>query len=234
VYDYVDGKADWMAYGLPVEGDDGPFLGGLVGDAPACDVTLTVADARTVLEGSGADAVVLVHESGLVVGEVDAAALDGHGGGTALLEVFQPIPSTVRPSVTVASIAEGGGGDRLVTTSDGRLLGRASVGDPHAGHDHASDADHDDDDDDDGHEHDGHEHDGHDHNGHEHGEEPLDMERYEAELTVVMQAIEERFGDREPPPEELRAFLHTRLVAEGRSAEEADRFLDDLGAGDAD
>jgi hypothetical protein len=27
VYDYVDGKVDWMAYGQPVEGDEGPFLG---------------------------------------------------------------------------------------------------------------------------------------------------------------------------------------------------------------
>jgi len=218
VYDYVDGKADWMAYGLPVEGDDGPFLGERVEAVPTCDVNSTAADARRVLDDSGADVVVLVH-AGLAVGEVDREALEGRDDDVALLDVLAPVPSTVRPSVTVASLAESGGGHRLVTTSDGCLLGAATVeGQDHEGHDHE------------GHDHDdeGHDGDGHDEPG---GEGAMDMEHYEAELTAVMQAVEERFGDREPPAEELRAFLRDRLVAEGRSAEEADRFLDDLEAG---
>ncbi|MDQ6727728.1 MAG: hypothetical protein M3066_16415 [Actinomycetota bacterium] len=208
-----------MAYGLPVEGDDGPFLGSRVAAAATCDVTLTVGDARAVMDGSGADVVVLVHAGGLAVGEVDRDTLDGHEAGIALLEVFQPVPSTVRPSVTVASVAEADGGDRLVTTSDGRLLGRASI-------DATDERDHDE------HDHEGHDHE--DHEGHEHGGDAIDMEAYEQELTEVMKAIEERFGDREPPAEELRAFLHARLLAEGRSAEDADRFLDELEAGEAD
>jgi hypothetical protein len=217
-----------MAYGLPVEGDDGPFLGERVTAAATCAVTGTVADARDVLDRAQGDVVVLVHGDGLAVGEIDRDSLDGQEAGTALLEVFQPVPSTVRPSVTVASLAESGGADRLVTTSDGRLLGRASAeaagGDDHDDHDHE------------GHDHEGHEHDDHDHDheGHDHGDDPMDMERYEAELTEVMEAIGEHFGDREPPPEELRAFLHARLVSEGRSAEDADRFLDELEAGEAD
>ncbi len=206
-----------MAYGLPVEGDDGPFLGGEVAAATTCDVTLTVADARGVIERSATDVVVLVHAGGLAVGEVDRETLDGQEGGDALLDVFQPVPSTVRPSVTVASVAESGGGDRLVTTSDGRLLGRAAVAAPDA----------------DTHDDHGHNHDDHDdHEGHGHDGASMDMERYERELTEVMEAIGEHFGDREPPPEELRAFLHGRLMAEGRSAEEADRFLDEMEIGD--
>jgi len=217
----VDGKADWMAYGLPVEGDDGPFLGTSVTEVPTVDVGLTVADARTALDAADGGVVVVTAAGGLAVGDVDADALEGHDGDIGLLDVLRPVPETVRPSVTVGSVADGGGGERLVTTSDGRLLGRAMVDaaasedDPADGHDH---------------DHEGHDHEGHDHEGHD----DLDMERYEAELTDVMTAIAEHFGDREPSAEELRAFLHDRLVAEGRSAEEADRFLDELAAGEAD
>ena len=196
MYDYVDGKADWMAYGLPVEGEDGPFLGQRVEEVPTCDIDGTVGDARTVVADAGA---VIVLDGGLAVGEVDDEALAGQDDNTPLLEVLCPVPSTVRPSVTVRAVAEAGGGRRLVTTSDGRLLGQAVV---------EADGDHD-----------------HDH---DHG----DMEAFERELGQVMAAVEERFGDREPSPHELRSFLHDRLVAEGRSPEDADRFLDELEGGD--
>ena len=218
VYDYVDGKADWMAYGLPVEGRDGPFLGSLVSEVATCDVHSTVGDARRLLEGSDTDVVVtVVAGDGLVVGEFDRETLGGHADDVALLDAMDPVPTTVRPSVTVASVAESGGGRRLVTTSDGRLLGAATVdaGDQHDGDQH------------DGDQHDGHEHDGHDHDGHEH----VDEDEFDRELANVMGAIEERFGDREPSEAELRSFLHGRLMAEGRSAEDADRFLDQLEAG---
>ena len=211
MYDYVDGKVDWMAFGLPVEGEDGPFLGDQLAPVATCAVTQTVADARRGLSGAGDDAVVIVEADGLAVGEVDAKALDGQPDDTALLEVLRPVPSTVRPSVTVASVAEGGGGSPLVTDSDGRLLGRATVD---AAHDHE-----------------GCDHEGHDHEGHDHDEPSADLEGYEAELSSVLTAVEERFGEEEPSAEELRAFLHERLVAEGRSAEEADRLLEDLDVG---
>ena len=209
MYDYVDGKVDWMAYGLPVEGDDGPFLGDQLDEVPTCDVALDVAAARRALDGSGGDEVVLVDATGLAVGAVDREALEGRDDDVALLEVLQPVPSSVRPSVTVASVAEAGGGERLVTTSDGRLLGRATV--------EPADQDHE----------------GHDHEGHDHGAPPIDVERYEAELTEIMKEVEDRFGDREPSAEELRAFLHERLVAEGKTAEEADKLLEGLEAGEA-
>jgi len=190
----VDGKSDWMAYGLAVEGDDGPFLGSHLSEVPTCDAGATVEAARAALGDGGT--LVVVAGDGLVVGEIGAEALDGHAGDAVLLDVMDPVPTTVRPSVTVAALAEGGGGSRLVTTSDGRLLGAATV--------------------------EAEEHD-HDHEG---------MEAFEKELTDVMAAVEERFGDREPTEAELRSFLRDRLLAEGRSAEDADRFLDELEAGD--
>ncbi len=222
MYDYVDGKVDWMAFGLPVEGEDGPFLGDQLAPVVTCAVTQTVADARRELSGADDDAVVIVEADGLAVGEVDEEALAGQPDDTVLLEVLRPVPSTVRPSVTVASVAEGGGGGPLVTDSDGRLLGRATLepahdheGDDHGGDDHGGD-----------------DHGADDHEGHDHGEPSVDLEGYEAELTAVLAAVEERFGEEEPSAEELRSFLRERLVAEGRSVEEADRFLEDQGVGE--
>ncbi len=178
-----------MAYGLPVEGEDGPFLGDQLSKVPTRDAGTTVAAAREALNGAGR--LIVVAGDGLAVGEVDADALEGHADDVALLDVMNLVPTTVRPSVTVA--AAQGGGPQLVTTADGRLLGEATV-----------------------------EHD-HDHEG---------MEAFETELAAVMAAVEERFGDREPTEAELRTFLRDRLVAEGRSPEDADRFLDELEAGD--
>ena len=198
----MDGKSDWMAYGLPTEGADGPFLGDQLSKVPTCDAGATVADARAAI--GDAEVVIIVAGDGLVVGEIEAETLGSHPDDAALLDVMDPVPTTVRPSVTVAALAEGGGGSRLVTTSDGRLLGQATVEPAAEGHDH----DHD----------------------HDHGDQ--DMEAFEKELTDVMAAVEERFGDREPDEAEVRSFLRERLVAEGRSAEEADRFLDELEAGD--
>ena len=199
-----------MAYGLPVEGTDGPFLGGQLTDIATCDVGITVGDARGVLDGSPGDSVIVLAGDGLVVGEFGSETLHGRDDGDRLLDVMDPVPTTVRPSVTVASVAEGGDGPRLVTTSDGRLLGQAAVHPVDGGHE--------------GHDHEGHEHEGHDHDG--------DTEAFDQELASVMEAIEERFGDQEPSEAELRSFLRERLLAEGKSAEDADRFLDELGSGE--
>ncbi len=193
-----------MAFGLPVEGEDGPFLGEHLVEEPTCDVSLTVGEARKVVDESGADVVIVVAGGGLAIGGIDADALEDQDDEAGLVDVLRPVPSTVRPSVTVSSVADAGGGSVLVTDSDGRLLGRAIV----------ESGDHHDD----------------DHEGHDHGESTADEERYEQELATVLKAVEERFGDREPSTEELRAFLHERLVAEGRSAEEADEMLEQLAA----
>jgi len=207
VYDYVDGKVDWMAYGLPVEGDDGPFVGETVTDAVTVDVGATVGQARRRLGESGSEVAIVTHEQGWAVGEVDADVLAGSDDGRSLLEVMRPVPSTVRPSAAVSSLA-GSGGNRLVVSSpDGRLLGQAVVED-----------------------HEGHDHEGHDHEGHDHDQAEQDasserLGRMERELTEVMEAVAVHFADSEPSDEELRSFLRDRLVAEGHSPQEADQFM---------
>jgi len=49
-----------------------------------------------------------------------------------------------------------------------------------------------------------------------------------------MKALADRFGDREASPEEVHGFLRDRLLAEGKSPEEADRFLEELGGGEGE
>jgi len=211
VYDYVDGKVDWMAYGLPVEGEDGPFVGQAVIDAVTVDVGATVGQARRRLHDTGTDAAIVTHGQGLAVGEVDGEMLAAaDDDDCSLLAIMRPVPSTVRPSATVSSLAGSNRERVVVTTSDGHLLGQAMLG--HDDHDHHEDHGHD------------------DHEDHEDHDEALSerLHLVEAELDQVMEAVAAHFGDRAPPEEELRSFLRDRLVAEGRSPEEADQFMAEL------
>ncbi len=186
-----------MAYGLPVEGDDGPFVGEQVEPVPTCAPDQTVAEGWRLLEESGSNEVVVVAGDRLAVGLLDADRLRGAADDAPLLEVMAVVPGSIRPSVTVESLAERDADRVLVTTSDGRLLGIAEArGDEH-------------------------------HHGHDHAAE----QRLEQELDELMGAVQERFGDRQPSRDELQAFLKERLIDEGRSPEEADRLVADLGDG---
>ena len=51
------------------------------------------------------------------------------------------------------------------------------------------------------------------------------------ELLAVTSALHERFGDREPTAEEVHDFLRQRLIDEGRTPEDAERFLAEMGEG---
>jgi len=251
VYDYVEGKADWMGYGLPVEGEDGPFAGQQVRAVPTCGPDDTAARVLSTLEGEGGgdggDVVVVL--SGLAVGAVSRQALEEAAGHQPVVEVMEVVPSSVRPSILVATLAEAAAGPVLVTSSDGRLLGVVSVGGEdgqerqgrsrrghheeggdhdghdheghgHEGHDHEGHSH-------EGHGHEGHDHEGHSHEGHDHGGPPAD-EDSEGEIAALTAAVRQHFGDREPEPEELRAFLRDHLVSEGSTPEEADRFMAQL------
>jgi CBS domain-containing protein len=197
-----------MAYGLPVEGDDGPFVGQVVTEAVTCDVGATVGEARTRLGDAGAGAAVVTHGDRLAVGEIDEETLAGADDDRRLLEVMGPVPSTVRPSVTVSSLAGAHEHRVLVTTPDGRLLGEAVI---------VAEPD----------EHDG-DHTGHDHHHDDNDESSSHLRRMEDELMSTMEAVAKHFGDREPSDAELRSYLRDHLVDEGRSPEEADRFMAEL------
>jgi CBS domain-containing protein len=131
-----------MGYGLPVEGEDGPFVAERVTPLPTCRADQTVADARAQLEESGAEEVVVVAGDDLAVGLVDAGGLEGAPDDAPLPNVMGLVPGSVRPSVTVASLAEGETERVLVTTPDGRSLGMVEAGEEAPDHDDHPDEDH--------------------------------------------------------------------------------------------
>ncbi len=54
---------------------------------------------------------------------------------------------------------------------------------------------------------------------------PIEHQRIQSEMMSVLLDLRDRFGDREPSDDEVREFLRQRLIDEGRSPEEADRFM---------
>ncbi|MFN2588685.1 MAG: CBS domain-containing protein [Actinomycetota bacterium] len=150
VYDYTDGKLDWLAAGLPVEGRNAhrPRAGDVARrDVPTCTVGESVDDVRERVERAGWDACVVVDEERVVFGLLRAEQLASDAGKLAG-DVMRPGPSTFRPHVPIEEMAHYMVDHDLpsapVTTSDGRLVGLLTVQDAaqaaHEQHAHADEA----------------------------------------------------------------------------------------------
>jgi len=57
-----------------------------------------------------------------------------------------------------------------------------------------------------------------------------DLDRLHDEILTLVVEVQEHFGDHEPSEEEVREYLRERLIRQGRSPEEADRFMAELEA----
>lgn len=120
MFDYIQGKADWMDFNLPVEGERGPYIGQRLVEVVTCRPD-DDADAVAGRLPPGGRMVVTVGDR-TAVGEIDAGRLRGARPGQRVCEIMEVVPRTLRPSVLLADVDERAAG-RLVTTSDGRLLG---------------------------------------------------------------------------------------------------------------
>lgn len=125
-YDYVPGKADWLAFGLPYEGA-AELIGDLVTrDVPTCGLRERLGDVRERLTASRLGIVVVLGADGIVLGRLDAAALDAEDD-TPVEHAMSEGPTTVRPSEEAPALAErirrASVDGVLVTRSDGTLLG---------------------------------------------------------------------------------------------------------------
>lgn len=129
VYDYVPGKADWLANGLPSEGEAArkPRAGTVAKrDVPTCQLTETVGAVRERIAGTGWPVCVVVNDDQVVLGLLgeNAVAGDPH---TPVEEVMESGPSTWRLSGSLAEIEQymdrHGVDAVVVTASDGRLYG---------------------------------------------------------------------------------------------------------------
>lgn len=130
VYDYVGGKADWLAHGLPREGEAAsiPHAGELVDpDPPTCALDDRVAAIRAVLDGSAYGFCLVLNERRIVLGRVSRGAVDAAHTGASAEEVMEVGPSTVRPSANarelVERLAKRGLATTIVTTPEGSLIG---------------------------------------------------------------------------------------------------------------
>jgi CBS-domain-containing membrane protein len=122
VYDYVPGKVDWLARGLPTEGDEAPppRVGKLARhDVATCGLKDRVEEIQTSPYGF----CLVLAEDGTVLGRVRRSDMNGHTAEDAM----SPGPSTVRYDLPVGELRERldkkGLKTAIVTTPEGKLIG---------------------------------------------------------------------------------------------------------------
>ena len=129
VYDYVGGKSDWMAGGLPTEGTAAgrARVSEVMDRSPiTCGPDEPVAEVAARVRGAGGRSCVVVNERGVVQGRLRLDRLDPHDTRPAG-EAMEPGPATVRadvnPDETLERMREQGASSLIVSTPDGVLLG---------------------------------------------------------------------------------------------------------------
>ena len=135
MYDYVPGKEDWLARGLPTEGEktDVPRVWKIAkDDVVTCSLSDTVGEVRERILASPYGFGFVVSDDGCVLGRMRKSELDCDPMLTAE-QVMEPGPSTVRADLSPDELRE-----RLdkrdlryavVTTPDGKLIGVVSRSD---------------------------------------------------------------------------------------------------------
>lgn len=127
MYDYVNGKSDWLAADLPFEGTTrltGMYTRRQV--ATASEDT-PAAEALARLEAQGFGPVVVVNHAGVVMGAAYRDGLRSAGPGVVVKAVMRPGVSTVRPSEETGSLVHRMDDMQktraIVTRCDGTLVG---------------------------------------------------------------------------------------------------------------
>jgi CBS domain-containing protein len=129
VFDYEDGKLDWLAAGLPSEGANAqrPRAGDVARrDVPTCRMDERLVEVRERVREAGWDACVVLNEERVVFGLLRSKELEG-SPDLRIEEAMRPGPSTFRPFVSIEEMAtfmsEHDLASSPITTSDGRLVG---------------------------------------------------------------------------------------------------------------
>ncbi|CAN5326740.1 hypothetical protein BH20ACT22_BH20ACT22_23010 [soil metagenome] len=133
VYDFVDGKIEWISHGLPVEGH-GPHypVAGEVADRATvltCRLGDRVGEVAHLLASQAHDYCVVLNEHDIVLGLMREKDVRG-STDAAVEEVMEPGPTTVRPHEAAARLLERMKKRNvpavIVTTSKGGLVGAAT------------------------------------------------------------------------------------------------------------
>ncbi len=129
VYDYLAGKADWLAAGLPTEGESASVArAGAYAhrDVLTCDLGESPTAVLERMQIEDDEVCIVINSDGIVLGRLwrkDLSAADEF----TIEEVMESGPSTFRPSVTLEEMAEymrkHSMDSALITTNDGVLVG---------------------------------------------------------------------------------------------------------------
>jgi CBS domain-containing protein len=129
IHEYAAGKLDWLAAGLPTEGENSQRPRASTAarrDVPTCRPDERLRDVRERARAAGWDAAVVVDENDVVFGLLRAHEL-AKDEGLGVAEAMRPGPSTFRPYVPIKEMADYMTEHDLesapVTTSDGKLVG---------------------------------------------------------------------------------------------------------------
>jgi CBS domain-containing protein len=129
VFEYKPGKLDWMAAGLPTEGENArkPRAGTVARrDAPLCELHERLGDVADRVAGIGWNVAVVVDPQRVVLGLLRAAEL-AKDPELSIEQAMRPGPSTFRPYVSIKEMADYMTQHKLesspITTLDGKLVG---------------------------------------------------------------------------------------------------------------
>jgi hypothetical protein len=129
VHEYKAGKLDWLAAGLPTEGENSrcPRAGEASRkDAVVCGLKDRLGDVRDRARQSGLEVAVVVDAERIVLGLLRSKEL-GMDPNLAVEQAMRPGPSTFRPYVSMKEMADHMVEHSLdsspITTSDGKLVG---------------------------------------------------------------------------------------------------------------
>jgi CBS domain-containing protein len=129
VYDYMPGKVDWLARGLPLEGEKAGETRALdlaVDDVVTCGLDDRVGQVSERVTASRYRFALVLSPSGVLLGRLRRTALEGDAERSAE-EVMEAGPSTIRADSPLEALAERMQKNDLtsmpVTTPEGELLG---------------------------------------------------------------------------------------------------------------
>jgi rhodanese-related sulfurtransferase/CBS domain-containing protein len=127
-YDYAASKVDYLARGLPREGEKGSeqrAVDLLLDDVVRCALGDRIEQVRAQVEASDYGFALVVDKDGVLLGRLRRAALEGDAARAE--EAMEAGPSTIRADTSIEKLRErlegGGLNFAVVTTPDGVLMG---------------------------------------------------------------------------------------------------------------